>query len=187
MDEYRIRLCCILISLVILLLPALVSAELYRYTDERGVIHFTDNFIEIPEHQRSKVDIINRLDETTPPVVKTETDVSGETRSPAEGIEVDRPNEEAGTQGQEAVETGAQSQPQFESLIKTKADLDKTYSALAAEREALEKEQKTLKTVEGIRAFQNKINLFNQRLADYERQRQAFQTQAEVYNKTVAK
>ena len=181
------RLRCILVSLVILLLPALVSAELYRYTDERGVIHFTDNFIEIPESQRSKVEIINRLDETTPPVVKMETDRPEETRSPAEGFETDRPNEEAGTQGPEAVAEGAQPQPQFESLIKTKADLDKIYGALAAEREALEKEQKTLKTVEGIRAFQNKIDLFNQRLGDYERQRRAYQVQAELYNKTVAK
>jgi len=181
------RLRYMLISLVILLLPALVSAELYRYTDERGVIHFTDNYIEIPQNQRPKVEIINRLDETTPPVVKTETDRPEETRLPAEGVEVDRPSEEAGTQGPEAVAEGAQSQPQFESLIKAKADLDKIYDALAAEKEALEKEQQTLKTVESIRAYQSKVNLFNQRLADYERQRQAFQTRADAYNQTVAK
>ena len=181
------RLRYVLIGLVLLLLPALVSAELYRYTDERGVIHFTDNYIEIPENQQPKVEIITRPDETAPPEVKTETDRSEETRPPAERVEGDRPNEAAGAQGPEAVAEGAQSQPHFESLIKTKADLDKIYDALAAEKEVLEKEQKTLKTVESIRAYQNKVNLFNQRLADYERQRQAFQTQAEAYNKTVAK
>jgi hypothetical protein len=181
------RLRYMLIGLVLLLLPALVLAELYRYTDERGVIHFTDNYIEIPENQRSKVEIINRRDETTPPEVKMETDRSEETRPPAGGVEGDRPNEEAGAQGPEAVAEGAQSQQQFEALIKTKADLDKIYDTLAAEKEVLEKEEKTIKTVENIRAYQHKVNLFNQRLADYERQRQAFQTQADAYNKAVAK
>jgi len=176
-----------LIGLVLLLLPALVSAELYRYTDERGVIHFTDNYIEIPENQRPKVEIINRLDETTPPEVKTETDRAEDTRPPAERVEGDRRNEEAGAQGIETVAEGAQSQQQFESLIKAKTDLDKIYDALAVEKDTLEKEEKTLKTIESIRAYQNKVNLFNQRLADYERQRQAFQVKADAYNKAIAK
>lgn len=175
------------LGLILMMMPALVSAELYRYTDERGVIHFTGNYIEIPENQRPKVEIINRLDETTPPVVNTETDRPEETRTSAEGIEVDRPSGEAGIQGTEAVAEGALSQPQFEALIKAKADLDKIYDALATEKETLEKEQQTLKTVESIRAYQNKVNLFNQRLADYERQRQAFQTRADAYNQTVAR
>jgi len=181
------RLRFILIGLVIFLLPALVSAEMYRYTDQRGVIHFTDNYIEIPQNQRSKIEIINSPDETTPPVVKMETDRTEETRPSAESVESDRPNAQSSPQGLEAVAEGTQSQQQFESLIKTKADLDKTYDALAAEKESLEKEQKALKTVESIRAFQNKVNLFNQRLADYERQRQGFQTKADAYNKAVAK
>jgi len=181
------RLRCILVGLVLLLLPALVSAELYRYTDERGVIHFTDNYIEIPENQRPKVEIITRPEETTPPEVKTETDRTEDTRPPAERVEGDRPNADAGAQGPEAVQEGAQPQPQFEELIKTKADLDKLYEALAAEKKALDEEQKTLKSVESIRVFQNKVNLFNQRLADYEKQRQTFQTQADAYNRAVIK
>jgi hypothetical protein len=176
----------ILIGLIILLLPALVSAELYRYTDEKGGIHFTDNYIKIPENQRSKVEIINRPNETTPPEVKVETDRAEETRPPAERVDSDRSNEQTGAQGPEAVAESARFQPQFEALIKAKAGLDKIYDALAAEKKALENEQKTLQTVESIRAYQNKVNLFNQRLADYERQRQAFQTQAEAYNKTVS-
>ncbi|MDF1592330.1 MAG: DUF4124 domain-containing protein [Desulfobacterales bacterium] len=181
------RLRYMLIGVVLLLLPALVAAEVYRYTDERGVIHFTDNYIEIPENQRPKVEIINRLDETTPPEVKTETDRAIDTRPPAERVEGDRPNQEAGAQGPEAVAEGAKSQQQFESLIKAKTDLDKIYDALAIEKDTLEKEEKTLKTVESIRAYQNKVNLFNQRLVDYEKQRQAFQTQADAYNKAIAK
>ena len=181
------RLRCLGLGLILLLMPALVAAELYRYIDENGVIHFTDNYIEIPENQRLKVEIIDRLNETSPPEMKMETDRTEETRSPEERVAGDRPNEEAGTQGLQAVAEGAQSQQQFEALIKAKADLDKIYSVLAAEKVAFEKEQKTLKTVESIRAYQNKVNRFNQRLADYERQRQAFQTQAEAYTKAVAK
>ena len=181
------RLRCIFIGLVLLLLPTMVSAELYRYTDERGVIHFTDNYIEIPENQRPKVEIINRLTDTTPPEVKMETDRSEEVRPQAEGVEGDRPSAEADAQGLEAPQEGAPSQQEFESLIKAKADLDKIYDALASEKEALEKEQQTLKTVESIRTHQEKVNRFNQRLADYERQRQVFQTRADMYNRMVVK
>lgn len=179
------RLRCILIGLVLIVLPALVSADLYRYTDERGVIHFTDNYIEIPENQRPKVEIIIRPEEITPPEVKMETDHTEEIRPPAEPGEGDRPNEETGAQGPEAVPEATQPQQQFESLIKTKADLDKIYEALSAEKTAIEEEQKTLKSVESIRTFQNKVNLFNQRLDDYEKQRQAFQTQADAYNRAI--
>jgi len=181
-----LRLRRLLIGLVLLLFPVLVSAELYRYTDERGVIHFTDNYIEIPENQRPKVEIITSPEETAAPQVRTVPDQTEETRPPEETIEDGRPGGEAGAQGLEAVAEGAQSQQQFEALIKTKADLDKIYYSLATEKEALVKEQKTLKTLESIRAYQDKVNLFNQRLADYERQRQAFQNQADAYNKSVS-
>lgn len=181
------RLRYVLIGLLLLLLPVLVSAELYRYTDERGVIHFTDNYIEIPESQRPKVEIITRPEETTAPQIQAAPDRSGDTLAPEERPEVGRSGGEAGAQGPGAAPEGAPSQQQFETLIKAKADLDKIYDALAAEKEALENEQKTLKTVENIRAYQNKVNLFNQRLADYERQRQAFQTRADAYNRTVVK
>jgi len=181
------RLQCLLIGLILLLLPAMVSAELYRYTDERGVIHFTDNYIEIPESQRPKVEIINRLTDTTPPEVTMESDRSDAVQPPAEGIAGGQPNAEADAQGLEAAQDGAPSQQAFESLIKVKSDLDKIYDALAAEKASLEVEQQTLKTVESIRAFQNKVNLFNERLADYERRRQVFQTQADAYNATISK
>lgn len=181
------QLRCLLIGLIFCLLPALVSAQLYRYNDERGVIHFTDNFIEIPENQRPKVEIITRPADTVPPEVETVPEQAEEAPTPAE------PAAGGGTEGegaeQEPVTAAEAPQPQqsFEVLAKTKADLDKIYDALAAEKEMLEKEQQTLKTIESIRAFQSKANAFNQRLADYERRRQAFQTQADAYNQTVSK
>lgn len=175
------------LGLILMMMPALVAAEVYRYIDESGVIHFTDNYIEIPENQRPQVDIITRPERTTPPEVKTETARTEKTRSPGERVESDRPNTEAVAQGPEAVAESPQPQEQFEALIKAKADLDKIYAVLAAEKVTLEKEQLTLKTVESIRAYQDKVNLFNQRLTDYERQRQAFQTQTEIYNQTVVK
>jgi len=178
---------CVRIGLIILLFPALLSAEVYHYTDESGVIRFTDNYVEIPESQRFKVEIINRRSDTAPPEVKMETDHTPATRPPATRAESGRSNEKAGLQVPEAAAGGVQSQLRLEALIRVKANLDTLYRVLAAEKEALEKEQQTLQTSESIRAYQDKVNLFNERLADYERQRQAFQGRVEAYNRATNK
>lgn len=199
------RLRWLLIGLVFLLcLPVTVTAQVFRYTDENGVIHFTDNYIEIPENQRTKAESIMEPVEAQAPEEQAERERSETGSEPAVGdespgtagvplpegqAEDGQPAEGQGEGPAPAAETMTEAQKlqQFQALNKTKAELDKTYDALAREKETLDKERTTLKTREEIQAFQAKVERFNQRLVDYEKQRQAFQVKADAYNKTVAK
>jgi len=172
------------LALILMMVPGTGNADVYRYIDENGVIRFTDNYIEIPEDQRREVEIITRPEELPPQEVRPEASREGMMRPPGKGGQSDRG--EADRQGSESAAEEVRSGLQYEELIKAKADLDRIYNELAVEKEALEKEQQTLKTIESARDFQDKVNRFNQRLMDYERQRRAFQTKAEAYNQSVA-
>ena len=42
--------------LILLVLPMLASAEIYKYRDQNGVLRFTDNLTEVPVDQRENID-----------------------------------------------------------------------------------------------------------------------------------
>lgn len=52
-----LRSCCVLINVVLFLLSPVSSltADIFRWVDEEGVVHFTDNLHNIPEKKRSGV------------------------------------------------------------------------------------------------------------------------------------
>jgi len=53
----------IALAIAFILIPSLASAvEFYRWVDQNGVIHFTDNFHNIPEQQRPKVGRIQGIE-----------------------------------------------------------------------------------------------------------------------------
>jgi len=177
-----------LVGLFVVLLAAEACAEAYRYKDADGVIHFTDNYIEIPENQRWKVETVFDWEESATPVVQTAVDAPEDTPAAEDPVANQQPPEQAGTRRPEAeAAEGAPAQEQLEALVKIKVNLDNIYNSLASERVSLEKEQETIITLESMRAFQEKANIFNKKLADYERQRQAFQVRADAYNSAVDK
>ncbi len=53
----------ILIISLILLINGLVFGEVYKWVDERGVVHFTDDIMQIPEKYRSGVEKIGLSEE----------------------------------------------------------------------------------------------------------------------------
>jgi hypothetical protein len=57
---HKSRSCCI--SLLLILWPSLVGAEIYQWTDPRGVIHFTDNLLSVPKAVRQSDLLVIRND-----------------------------------------------------------------------------------------------------------------------------
>lgn len=155
-----------------LALPGSAPAELYHYTDKDGVIHFTDNYIEIPEKERSRVEVITRAVETVFPESAVKSDNSEGTEKESGGIRRRYPEDQA---------------DQTELLRKTQKDLDRDYDALAEERESLEKEQMRLHSPESAREFQERARRFNQKLDEYERRRGDFKNQIDSYNQSLRK
>ncbi len=58
----------IIIFLLLLCLPnAVSSGEVYRWVDDQGVSHFTDDFSTVPEGYRSQAEVRETKGESTPP------------------------------------------------------------------------------------------------------------------------
>jgi clan AA aspartic protease (TIGR02281 family) len=62
------------ILLLITILSPSLAANLYRWTDDRGVVHFTDNVFNIPPQFRDNVTLIKAID--PPPGQQPQTPIS---------------------------------------------------------------------------------------------------------------
>lgn len=152
---------------------ASASAEFYRYTDENGVIYFTDNYIEIPAKYQSGVKILSGSSNTPAP----ESQAGG-----------DRP-EDAGAVDKPAVESRRAPLPsaEAEALNRTKAKLDQLGADLQKEKAVLEKVTVSTTDMAQAKAHRNKVIKFNQRLAEYRKQMADFNKKVEAYNSAARK
>ena len=145
--------------LILLALPALASAEIYKYRDQNGVLRFTDNLAEVPVAQRENIDQYQEI-RTAPDVAEQASDnVSGQ----------------AAVQDVQAVE---------KELLDEKAVLDIEYSQLTEMRNGLEAAPQP-NTAEEIAAHENKIKDYNARLKIYEGKQKAFREKVETYQEAV--
>jgi len=60
-----------LIFLILFLNPA--GAELYKYTDQKGIVHFTDRYESIPKEYRHQIKTIKEEPRPQPPAATPET------------------------------------------------------------------------------------------------------------------
>ena len=147
------------------LFPAATHAEIYRYTDQNGVLRFTDNIANIPESQRKDVLSYTETDDTSKP----EEQVQDAVKHPTE---INKFQEE---------------RPLPERLIKIKAELDKENAELMKQLEAFSKEREILSTHTTSRDYKEKVKYFNERLSDYEKRRRLFQKKLDAYNSKIGK
>ncbi len=164
-----LRLIGVLIFVISIWLPAFVYAEFYRYTDENGVLHYTDNLVEVPVNQRKNVK-----------QYKEEVEVLA-TEEKLPGAEKATKNKSLPFQGD----------PQAQTLLKTKAKLDKEYAELTKEREKLESETGVFSTSEDFDKeeygeYKERVARFNERKSDYEERVKVFEEIAGAFNKKQA-
>ena len=150
----------VIILLILLVLPALASAEIYKYRDQNGVLRFTDNLAEVPVEQRENMDQYQEI--TTAP------NVAEQAPDNASGPAVAR--------DAQAVE---------KELLDEKGVLDNEYSQLTEMRNSLEAAPQP-NTPEGIAAHEKKIKDYNARLKIYEAKQKAFREKVREYNKGVS-
>lgn len=164
-----LRLIGVLIFIIPIWLPAFVYAEFYRYTDENGMLHYTDNLIEVPVNQRKNVK-----------QYKEEVEVLA-TEEKLPGAEKATKNKSLPSQGD----------PQAQTLLKTKAKLDKEYAELTKEREELESETGVFSTSEDFDKeeygeYKERVARFNERKSDYEERVKVFEEIVGAFNKKQA-
>ena len=140
--------------LVFLIFPVAVSAEIYKYRDQNGVLRFTDNLTEVPIDQRENIQQYQEI--------KTVPDTTGQSSV----------NDEA-AQDTKAME---------KELTDEKGVLDNEYNQLMALRSSIEAAPKP-GTPEEITAHEQKIKNYNAQLKIYEVKLKAFREKLEAYQK----
>ncbi len=155
----------VLLIIFWVLFPAATHAEIYRYTDQNGVLRFTDNIANVPESQRKDVLSCTETDDTSKP----EEQVQDAVKYPTE------------------INKFQEDRPLPERLIKIKAELDKENAELMKQLEALSKERKILSTHKTSNDYKEQLESFNKRLADYEKRHRLFQKKLDAYNSEIGK
>ena len=143
----------ITLFLVLLVLPMLASAEIYKYRDQNGVLRFTDNLTEVPIDQRENIEQYQEI--------KT-TGAVGQSTA----------NEEA-VQDPKVIE---------KELTDEKGVLDNQYSQLMEMRSSIEAAPQP-GTPEEIASHEQKIKDYNAQLKIYEVKQKAFREKVAEYQK----
>lgn len=145
--------------------PSTVSAEFYKYFDENGNVHFTDDFNRVPVDQRPNVKGY------TESVSPEETD--GEAGAPKN----DKP---AGNDKTE--DKASEFANQLKNLDERKEALDKEYQSLIEENSRLEQTRKTAKTAADVKKYNQSVNDLNKKLQAHDKKRQVYASDVEAYN-----
>jgi len=156
--NHQIRIIIGLVAVILLtVLPFPAGAAMYRYVDENGVAHFTDDIQKVPENQRSGIVIEDAASESKP--ASTEEPAAVE---PAPGKAVSVPMLPAGNTTALEQEAGV--------LNAKKKSLDAEFMEIIAERDRLEKERSIPGNPSEVKAYNDAVFALKDRIAAYQKQ-----------------
>jgi hypothetical protein len=163
-----------LICLLLVSLPLSASAEYYRYIDEKGNIHYTDDLSTVPENQQTG---IYEYTESQNNTNDNQKDEQSEVKS--------QPLfEKSRVRDQNEADDLAEIK---RSLDQKKQELDKEYKALQQEKEQIAKDKKKIRSRIAAKKHNEIISKFNEKIEDYETRKKIFNTEVEKYNARVKK
>jgi len=155
--------------------PLQAGAEFYRYTDENGVLRYTDNLQEVPPEKRSQLKKYKEAeDDLTPAQREAKRQQEAEAARQAR-IRWQQPQKKG------AADDGIRidSRQDFE---RVKTDLDDAYERLRRKKAALEAERDTLETPEDVRLYRSKVRELNEEIQRFEDRRSRFIQRADQFN-----
>ena len=162
----------VLAAVMALLLPAGASGEYYQYTDQNGVVRFTDDPSIIPEDQRPEVKTYESIkSEYHPQQEMTEE------KSAPEAARNTATVEEADT----AKTSNSANREKEEEMNALRIELLKAFDALEAEKKALGPPPlKNAKTIER-KEYNNKVTELNRKIDDYDKRRKELDEKVKAY------
>lgn len=164
-----------LLTGVFLLFSLAVNAEYYRYTDEEGVVRFTDDMTQIPETHRESVDAFSSEASENSTMMREDT-YDGDQASGADNVSGAMVEEYASPAG-ETFETRA-------------AELNRLQEKLHAARQKLEKERAELEARSPAEdapekdkiVYRTRVDALNARIEQYGEDLKAFEEKVEAFN-----
>lgn len=158
-----------LILFIIFGLVPLSFGEYYKYTDEHGNIHYTDDISKVPVKKRNDIEAYK---ETAFPsntaAAKTTPQQDGKTASEAS------PEEEY-----------ARFQEKRNQLVEEQKSLEAEFNALTEERDELEKQKQQRLLRPQADELEKKIDVLNQKIAEFDEKRKAFDEKAKKFNEEI--
>lgn len=149
------------------------DARIYRYVDPGGVVHYTDNALEVPAALR-------------PPLVETALAVektAAKTPAAAAAAAANNHAVQAVRTKKEALkDQKARMDTRLEQLKRGKAKLDAEFDSLQREQQQLEKERVVKHSKRVYRIYNQKVKELDARIKDYNARRHAFNQQVMEYN-----
>ena len=165
------------ICLIFIFFSTTVSAEFYKYVDENGNTHFTDDFNKVPPDQREDVEEYDEsISDDSLPEESAEEDDSAEAETEEEF--------------EEESETAAAEPDDIDSKVieldERKAAIEKEYELLTKEKQRLSEMRKTVKTQSAAKKYNEDVKALNLRLQEHDQKRQALLTEIEQHNAQLA-
>lgn len=149
------------ICLIIIFFSTTVSAEFYKYVDENGNTHFTDDFNKVPEDQRAGLKDYEEAESNT----DTNNDTVKE-----DALKI--------YQGEEKTET---LEVFHDRLNKTRLQLKQEMQNINNEKEQLKKTKKSAKTEADVIKYNEKARLLNEKQKALEKKHEAFEVERTKY------
>ena len=165
----------IIIALVFLVSASAASAEFYKYYDEKGNVHFTDDFNKVPADQREKVEGYEEYSRDTEVSSDTAPDLNSQevkTVRSGSGNSVEAKDKELGNE--------------LKALDQRKADLADEYETLMRENAQLAELKAAVKNQDDADKYNERVRRLNEDLKEHDRKRKEFFSDVEDYNARVA-
>jgi len=151
------------------------AAEFYKYVDEDGNVHFTDDINQVPEPQRAKIRSYIESESEEPAAQEvTQENQSEQATTDQETNLPDLSDDES--------ESLEDAKKQIDAL---KSEIDQEYEALLKEKEQLAKAKKQAKTREQIIEFNQNVDNLNKRVASYEKKGKDYKALVDAYNQRI--
>jgi hypothetical protein len=161
----------LVIFLFVILICSPASAEYYKYYDENGNVHFTDDFNRIPLDQRDAVEGYEEVAPSPEPGQDQGTQVKSPETSAAEP-----------TGDEEAYDFKGKS----EDFDRREVELSREYDVLKKESEGLERLRKAVKTSTDAKKYNDSMRALNLKIKNLDQKRNQLYSDIEEYNTKAA-
>lgn len=169
------------------------AAEFYEYTDDNGVVHYTDDYSTIPEayqsqidaHPETPVDFSGQAADLSKDAGQTTLDQDQENKK-SQSVAPSEETETSGGAAEPGPQTAEQLKRQREALIEKKEQLNQEHEKLLQEKQALESTLKGLGSSAEIDAYNQKVEELNIKIKQFEKEKASLVSKIEEYNKQIS-